>query len=77
MSKDLGFGFDKGLSLNQDNWLKWINQRFHLLMVSERMDESLFMMSRLLCWPLSSLAVPVKNARKKEVKVMINLQLSM
>ena len=42
---------------------------FHLVMVAERMEESLVLLSHALCVPLSEVAVMKINARKNSVSI--------
>ena len=46
-----------------------LERHFALVMVAERMEESLVLLAHQLCLPLCQVASLRKNARKKEVKV--------
>lgn len=45
-----------------------LDHHFHLVMISELMDESLILLRHLLCWTLHDVVVFTKNARRQEVK---------
>ncbi len=70
---------DLGLSpndLNNDEIVRKkieeVESDFDLVMISEKMDESLVLLADLLCIPLEQVAVFPKNARKDDVKQKIN-----
>lgn len=44
-----------------------VDRDFDLVMLAERMEESLVLMSHLLCWPLEEVLVLKYNARNQEV----------
>ena len=54
--------------------IREIDSKFDLVMISELMDESLVLLAELLCLPLYAVANLRKNARKKEVKVLVLLK---
>ena len=45
--------------------IEFIDSRFHLVMITEMMDESLVLMAHLLCIPLHEVAMFAKNVRKE------------
>ncbi|KAK4303304.1 hypothetical protein Pmani_024688 [Petrolisthes manimaculis] len=62
-------GYSDNLSVSElrhaiDN----LDHHFHLVMISEHMDESLILLRHLLCWTLHDVVVFTKNARRQEVK---------
>ncbi|XP_063853419.1 galactosylceramide sulfotransferase-like isoform X1 [Scylla paramamosain] len=45
-----------------------VDRRFDLVLIAERMDESLILLRHFLCWSLYDVVVFTKNARRNEVK---------
>ena len=46
-----------------------IDEDFDLVMITERMEESLVLLADLLCWPLAYMASLKKNSRMDSAKV--------
>nr|XP_027207877.1 galactosylceramide sulfotransferase-like [Penaeus vannamei] len=64
---DLGFDDDlSGARLGQA--IEATDRLFDLVMVAERMDESLVLLRHLLCWSLHDIVAFAKNARRKGVR---------
>jgi len=70
VSRELG----KTDFLTAEEWLKTLDNRLHLVMVAERMEESLLALAHLLCWPLRAMAAPDKNVRKEAFKEALSEQ---
>ena len=51
-----------------------LEDNFSLVMVAERMQESLVLLAHLLCLPLSRMVALRKNTRKKEARVSVALR---
>ena len=82
-SRRIGWGFglnqqlyDFGLSARdihnseaQRNLIEFIDSNFALVMIVERMEESLVLLADKLCWPLHYVATLKLNARSDQFKV--------
>lgn len=68
---DLGYPDDLSV-IELRRAIENLDKRFDLVMVSEYMDESLILLRHLLCWSLHDVVVFTKNARRQEVKPMLN-----
>lgn len=64
---DLGYSADLTVT-ELRRALDELDQRFDLVLIAERMDESLILLRHLLCWTLYDIVVFTKNARRNEVK---------
>ena len=69
--------FDLGISVSEFDSepqiiyqrIKQLDNQFMLVMIAERMDESLVLLADLLCWPLERVVYLVLNVRKPEKNV--------
>ncbi|UJR10919.1 hypothetical protein I4U23_015105 [Adineta vaga] len=82
MSFDLGFNVEHFDNLEiVHEFIRSIESQFHLVMIADRMDESLIHLRHLLCWPIKDIIVFRHNARssngvqnlKKSLKQRIRL----
>ncbi|XP_050700367.1 galactose-3-O-sulfotransferase 2-like, partial [Eriocheir sinensis] len=64
---DLGYSPELGVA-DLRRAIDELDARFDIVLISERMDESLILLRHLLCWNLSDIVVFTKNARRTEVK---------
>ncbi|KAI1307275.1 Galactosylceramide sulfotransferase [Halotydeus destructor] len=67
---DLGFSsyhFDQGDIVS--DFIKYIDSIFNLVMITERMDESLILLKELMCWSLEDVVVFKHNPRSQEFKM--------
>ncbi|KAL1417505.1 hypothetical protein MTO96_000602 [Rhipicephalus appendiculatus] len=66
MSYDLGFDLEQAQneSVVRD-FIEWVDAVFDLVMVAERMNESLVLLRHLLCWELDDVVVFKLNARQE------------
>lgn len=71
--------FDLGLSPAEfDNepqgikeWIKRLDNQFHLVLIAEKLEESLILLADFLCWPLEYVLHLELNARKPEMNVQL------
>lgn len=64
---DLGYD-DNMTVVNLFRAIKEVDKRFNLVMIAEKLDESLILLRHLLCWSLHDVVFFTKNARREEVK---------
>ncbi|CAL4137271.1 unnamed protein product, partial [Meganyctiphanes norvegica] len=64
---DLGYE-DNMTVLDLRRAIEEIENKFHLVMIAELLDESLILLRHLLCWSLHDVVFFTKNARREEVK---------
>ncbi|XP_047485713.1 galactosylceramide sulfotransferase-like isoform X1 [Penaeus chinensis] len=68
-------GYSDNMSVTQlRQAIEELDGLFDLVMVAERMDESLVLLRHLLCWSLHDVVVFTKNARRQEVKPTLDPQ---
>ncbi|XP_069998796.1 galactosylceramide sulfotransferase isoform X3 [Penaeus vannamei] len=68
-------GYSDNMSVTQlRQAIEELDSVFDLVMVAERMDESLVLLRHLLCWSLHDVVVFTKNARRQEVKPTLDPQ---
>ena len=73
MLYDLGIEIHPNTTANEVRQsIESVDELFDLVLVVERMDESLIFLKELLCWEYSDLVFFTKNARKDEVKKEIS-----
>lgn len=64
MSFDLGLEVEYFDNLEVlDEYIKYLDNRFHLVMIADRMEESLILLQRLLCWSINDVIAFRHNAR--------------
>jgi len=51
-----------------EKFIQEMERSFHLVMISERFEESMVLLADLLCWPLEKVASFKVNVRKSELK---------
>lgn len=69
MSFDLGFEFDQSLNASAiEGFVRYIDTTFDLVMVAERMNESLVLLRHLLCWDWDDVVMFKMNERNKKYK---------
>lgn len=67
MTFDLGYDPDTFYDdAKIDSMIQEVEDVFHLVLVAERMDESLVLLGHALCWPLHSMIALRKNARPSQ-----------
>jgi len=68
MSFDLGFDAEYFDNLTMiKNFIETIDSQFHLVMITERMEESLIHLQNLLCWTIDDMIVFRHNVRNLDV----------
>ena len=71
---DLGIGpqhFNNDTYINER--IAALNQQFHLVLLVERLEESLVLLRHLLCWPVEHVATLVLNKRKTSKTVKLRM----
>lgn len=73
MAWDLGLSpsmFDDVQAVDQ--LISRLEEQFDLVLLSDRMDESLILLRHLLCWPIDALTHLDRNVRKRELTVKLD-----
>ncbi|KAB7494421.1 Galactosylceramide sulfotransferase [Armadillidium nasatum] len=64
------FGLDENISISDlREKIEEIDRIFDLIIIAERMEESLVLLRHKLCWSLEDVVVFTKNARRKKGKL--------
>ena len=70
---DLGYSMDALTPVEEvSSAVEHLDELFHIVLIAERLDESLIFLKELLCWEFKDIVFFTKNDRRSEFKMLLS-----